>query len=1254
MDYLYEQLGDERFQELCQALLVKELPHVQCFPVGQRDGGRDAIGYFVFDKSKTGFSVFQVKYVRKPFAEKDLHKKLLDIIEEEAPKLQKLIPKGANSYYLITNIPGTAYLDSGSIDTCQNLLSNALSVPAFCWWRDDLNRRLDNAYDLKWVYPEVMTGTDLLRLIVESGLTEDKERRTSAIRTFVRTQYDEDEEVRFKQIELQNKLLDLFVDVPIGSDDRHYHHLIARVKAQKGVVGDEELGAARVLLDQNLQTSFPQVILEGAPGQGKSTLAQYVCQVHRMRILEEHEILNSLPKEYVPSGVKIPFKVDLRDLALWLNKRDPFSSEESNEVPEQWAKSLEAFLAALVRHNSGGAEFSVADLHAVAKLSAILIVLDGLDEVADLSERKEVVSAIIAGVSRLKELAASLQILVTSRPTAFAVSLGFPEKTFPHFQLLSLTKTLISTYAEKWIKARRLNDKDAADVRRTLRQKIEQPHLRDLTRNPMQLAILLSLIHSKGPSLPDKRTSLYDKYIDRFFSRESEKSELVRDNSDTLIDLHRYLAWVLHYEAEKGLHSGSINSERLQQLLSDYLASEGRDVSLVTDLFKGVVERIFFIVSRVEGTFEFEVQPLREYFAARHLYETAPYSPTGSERKGTKPDRFDGIVQNPYWLNVTRFFAGCFSKGELASLVDRLHDLSERDGYRYTNYPKRVAATLLGDWVFSQDQRSTQEAVEFVLGGIGLRHPLVRRRRVGQIRFRGAIAGFTDSAFVLPKGCGREELVDRCFSLLSKRLPEDYSTEIVQLLQANSGASELEPRWYNELKEATGVEVTNWLKSGLYLGTLPNCSLSKLEEALADKSLDARRLDLILSAGHAAFVEANEERTTLLINGILDGIVSPSRRENDLLSKFRMALDPRRYAVALQNPAPVPARDMFQRSRFGHISEKEEPPSQLNEADKNESLRKCHEVVRVAEEEVQRTALEWASELTSWDKIVQTSRSLWGERWIHFRLANLAASIKSDEVTCKDYQDLLDHEQSLCCRVRQARLKAGAFRWWQTQFENTRTKMDRLLVSLVFQSWATIATKVKLLEDMEGALDKLSSTEWKLLSNAIGGLNLYARSRPSRSIKVDQLPNNLSPRVVAALGFHFVGEQAIELFTTYLSNYEGDDEAVLEFCERVTLQLARRKPQMWNVALRYIEKRYPLDESDRNYLRYVRQDRTRFSFPLEVAKHLAQNPGKYPRDLVYYAEERCQYEIMNKLEPVGDIADREGWFERSTKPRRKH
>ena len=96
----------------------------------------------------------------------------------------------------------------------------------------------------------------------------------------------------------------------------------------------------------------------------------------------------------------------------------------------------------------------------------------------------------------------------------------------------------------------------------------------------MQLAILLSLIHTRGASLPDKRTALYDSYVELFFSREAEKSTSVREHRELLIDIHRYLAWVLHSESEQGRSRGSLTEEELHKRVSDYLAHEGYDTSL--------------------------------------------------------------------------------------------------------------------------------------------------------------------------------------------------------------------------------------------------------------------------------------------------------------------------------------------------------------------------------------------------------------------------------------------------------------------------------------------------------------------------------------------------------------------------------------------------------------------------------------------------------------------------------------------------
>ncbi len=229
-----------------------------------------------------------------------------------------------------------------------------------------------------------MAGPDFLRAIIESGLSEHRERRSGAIRAFLRSQYDMDEEVRFKQIELQNKLLDLFIDVPIALRDqqagKRTHHTFGGVvrsvvsrraiesedpdgEPQAGlfepgwrwhVHNERPVGAATVLLSAPMQQRMPRTVIEGAPGQGKSTIAQYVCQVHRMRLLDETEALRSVPLEHAATPVRLPIKVDLRDFALWLGRKDPFNADRADAEPANWNKSAESFLAALISHQSGG------------------------------------------------------------------------------------------------------------------------------------------------------------------------------------------------------------------------------------------------------------------------------------------------------------------------------------------------------------------------------------------------------------------------------------------------------------------------------------------------------------------------------------------------------------------------------------------------------------------------------------------------------------------------------------------------------------------------------------------------------------------------------------------------------------------------------------------------------------------------------------------------------------------------------------
>ena len=1250
MDYSLEQLGPERFQKICHALLSRAFPSTQCFPVGQPDGGRDAVSYGEPPASHD-IIVYQVKFVRHPLAEKEPHRWLTRTVAAEAPKVQALVPKGATKYYLLTNVPGTAHPESGSIDSVQRVLDDQFTIPAQCWWRDDINRRLDDAWDIKWSYPEVLSGPDILRLVIETGLSDDASRRTAAIRACVRDQFDRDKEVRFKQVELQNELLNLFIDVPVtipGSSRSKPHQrkefAVFRAIAQETTtehsaseyrVHPEALtvGAASLLLHPLAQRHLDRVVIEGAPGQGKSTIVQYICQIHRRRILDEGINDSRIPDPHRQSPVRLPLKIDCRDFAAWLNHQDPFAADDSAHLAEHWQGSLESFLARQIVHHSGGASFTVADLQAVTRLSAVLLVFDGLDEVADFGRRRMVVEEISRGVRRLKDNSASIQTIVTSRPAAFIDSPGLPEKDFRHLHLSSIGQQLIHEYSEKWMKARRLEGKEASDVRRILKGRLDQPHLRELARNPMQLAILLSLIQTRGGSLPDKRTALYDSYVDLFFSREAEKSSVVRDHRDLLIYIHRYLAWVLHAEAQTKQAAGSASAEKLRGLVKAYLREEGHDASLAQLLFTGMVERVVALVSRVEGTYEFEVQPLREYFAARHLYDTAAYSPPGKECSGTLPDRFDALARDLFWQNVTRFYAGCYSKGELSSLVDRLQELARSPGFKCTSYAQHLAATLLSDWVFAQHPRAMKEVAALFLDGVGL------RIAAGSRRHRNT------EALVLPKHNGNEELVERCFQVLRTAPADDYSGMLLEVIEANCSREEAWLPWWSETSTLCGKARTRWMRFGLQLGLLPLVSEQQLTELLADSSDEAERLVLVCRSGRTELIEADDTRFHKVVNCILDAgsdCFFRGRKTTTLTETFARLLSPYIYSTAFEHIGPWPLSRIFERffAQPGAIKRS----SELEVLSDSETSSRCRELVDVGAERWEMSVSEWTTELGPWNDLVERGRKLFGERWTFAILANIGAGIRAKDKKIEQASELHDPSVPLCERVRYARLRAGVPKWWEAQLQLASDQSGVALALLVLLKWAGPSVFNRLSHLIDEKLMFLDVEWWHKLDD---GLRAYGVRTNRGPIAVDlaAMPESISERLMVALATRVKKESLVQTFKARLMGYEGDDPPTLALCQRIALSSTQDSQDAWRDWLPIVSRTYAKGIAAEPFMayRFYQAVRSRLP-PADIAEGIVEQCGRYPAELVGWAERACRQRVAEKVVPVGTIAETEDWF----------
>ena len=1244
MNYPLENLGDERFQQLCQALLAKEFPGIQCFPLGQADGGRDAV---LPEGGGNGFTIFQVKYVTPKNRRSNDSQWLHETLRSEAKKIAMLVERGATHFVLLTNAAGSGPLDRGSIDSMEKSLREHVAISSQCWWQDDIERRLDDAWDIKWSFPEILSNYDIIRMVLEQREGASAGRRTLAVKAMIRDQYEKDRDVRFKQVDLRNDLLDLFVDVPIGVPELKEQealnrtrmsvlHEIARGQSNPPDRASVSIGAATLLLDQLCQKDINHIVLEGAPGQGKSTIVQYVCQIHRHHLLNISIDDARIPHEHRRLPVRIPLKVDCRDLDVWLQGDNPFPAAPEMSVGRH--RSLESFLCAHMQHHSGGSSFDVDDLHAIVSLSAILLVFDGLDEVADVSRRSDVVENITKGVARLDEVSLSVQTIVTSRPAAFPNSPSFPQEKFLYVHLTSISMRIIEEYTERWLRAREMEDREANEVKSILASKLDQPHMAELARNPMQLAILLSLIHTRGVSLPDKRTALYDSYVDLFFAREAEKNTVVRDYRDLLIDIHRYLAWILHSEAQTKGTQGSVPEIRLREMLAQYLTTEGHDTKLVDRLFSGITERVVALVSRVEGTFEFEVQPLREYFAARHLYSTAPYSPAGNEKRGTLPERFDALSRDFFWQNVTRFYAGCYSRGELPSLVQCLKELSDSEGYSMTWHAQGLAAALLSDWTFAQYPKLMKAVVSLVVDGIAIRH-----LSSGNHRFDRR------TTFVLPRQSGQEELIGRCFELLLDGVPEDYSSLLLELIRENENSREAFISWHGGIETLSGSRLTEWIAYGKYLGVL-----NELDDS--DKDYLIRELD-----------DAKGQRLTMLLaGGALKGTMEPghlneivtwmlSRPDiwgldiwgDDTLGQFGRALSPMALSFGFRWQGDVSLSKMW-RDHFPRFSgNRERPETKLPNTETAES---CSRFATVSMELSDRyTVAQWHGDITPWNTLVEAGRQEFGDEWAFYVLAFFASELKSGGEEYREAKGLFDKESDLCRRAMFARHRAGSGAWWERQLKADVSWAEKTFALMLFFGWSGPKTMVRVSEMANEILRSLPEEWWARLHMALWPRPYLIGRRPKRfDLDLKRLPVDLSARFVVLVAGRLKSQTVISLCSEFLREYNGDDRAVLQLVLETAFRRAVNEEDSWRTFLPLISSCYMKGASLDGYhaLNVDASERVPFwGMDVSTAEEIIRTCDIYPLELVAIAELVCRSEVAKNIVPVGDVAIQNKWFD---------
>ncbi len=1215
----FEQLGPEEFQNLVQALLLDEYPDLQCFPVAQPDGGRDGLAGRLGEST----TVLQVKFTRQPERVGDVADSTIRQLKGEVEKVDALAKIGVSRYIFATNLAASAHLDAGSIDRVQTWLNDHYPIPSQVLWQADLDRRVEAKPGIRWDYPALLRAADVLSDLEEHSTRADDR----SLRMFLRAQHDRDSEVRFKQIDLQRDLLNLYVDLPIQPKPSSKLRMDSAVSSLwSEVVGQDSPymldwdvdrwlvhgrrqppGSADLLLHPRTAALLQCVVLEGAPGQGKSTLAQYLCQVHRIKLLNEAKSLSRLPEEHAAAPIMIPFKIELRLFAPWL--RAAHSGESANP-------SLDGYIAELVTEAAGGATYSVESLHSLVERQPVFLVLDGLDEVADVEDRRLVVQAIADASSRLRSISPgrSPLLVVTSRPAAFANSPGLPAEKFHYLELGDLSTALALDYASRWASAKSLSEPETSELLGVVKERLGSAHLADLAKNVMQLSILLFLLRTKGASLPDKRTALYRRYVEVFFDREAEKTTWVRDYRSELEDLHRSLAWRLQLDAEAG-GAGLIDDEDLRGCIAQYLDERQSDAS-IENIFSGVVERLVMLVSRVEGRFEFEVQPLREYFCASYLYEEAPYSPVGEESVATKPERFATLAANSYWLNVTRFYAGFYSKGELAGLAVGLQELAEDNQARACGYVRELCWVLLADWVFSQDPKSRDLVTDIVLDGFGSEHVIMN----------GEPPEIADISV-------RERVFSRSLDLLSSRGLKDRRARVAKrgsaVAQGQDWAVE---RWKTTAGAADGPQRTSVIAAGGPLGVLRACPVEDLASLIEPEAEEAALQAAICVLGGADdLAYLSDEYAELVLTGLSSTpLAAQPGRAQTPLSRVLWFIDAVQRTMprkGITNSVSLVDRiELSWRPRdpaTGSMGGLESVPA---------SLSGFGPVANQLWELTTRPMSDWTDDAELWREVDSLYRSVFPANSSIVRTVALTGSVAGQQGAAG--VELSDESVDLLTRLRAARRNQGK-RWWLRAFDGaSSSKAQACAVALCF-AWGRGPLLAKLQERLERELQDLKNDDFDTITHLVARVSWRDRAssglRPSR-VKWSAPPSH---RFLTLLYPRSQLSDQAWLYDRGLNEYTGRSRSIRATAYRAGLAWVMEGSGS-------VEELLPVARRASGASRAV-TGRQPIGMSEKTARAVLRTPERYPIDLVLRAEDVSGRLFRSSVAPVGAIADAEGW-----------
>jgi len=700
MDYDFSRLSTRSFEQLVQALAAAVMgPGIVIFGDGP-DGGREATfnGRIPFPNTADqwhGYGVVQAKFRQRPEGSGKDGAWALAELEKE---VDKFVNSGRDlrkpEYYLfVTNVVLTPVAETGGKDKLTQYLESQkseLGLKDFrIWDYDQLRVLLDGQTDVRTAYTAWVTSGDVLAKILETMQPRQKDFR-AMMRNYVQKELRADQYAKLGQAGYNPNdhipLARVFVDLPTGDPRQTTGAIVALqvLAAQRLDPRSNPQESGRMQPSgAEVTTQIPgRVVFIGGPGQGKSTLSQFLCQLHRVALLKQEEQILLTPEAKdacalicqqcahealeLPNMPRFPVRVELNHFAA--NLADGKATSLFDYLLQRIGQCAER-------------DLSADDLRDWLAAYPWLLVLDGLDEVPASSNRSEVLAAVQNFLVDAQGCNADLLLVATTRPQGY--NDDFSPRYYRHAQLLPLDVPRALHYAGRLVEQRWGGDADKVEK---LMQRLERAGAEDATarlmQSPLQVTIMALLVETIGQP-PKERWRLFNEYYQVIFRREKERdipaAELLNAHQTDIDTIHQQVGLRLQADSERtGGTEALLPQDEFAQIVERRLAGEGHTGTdgerLRQAIMDAALERLVFLVAPQAGKIGFEIRSLQEFMAAQCL--------TNGSDEDVR-ERLRAIAPASHWRNVFLFAAGrCFHEKQHLhdSLLALCHELNEGEG----------------------------------------------------------------------------------------------------------------------------------------------------------------------------------------------------------------------------------------------------------------------------------------------------------------------------------------------------------------------------------------------------------------------------------------------------------------------------------------------------------------------------------------------------------------------------------------------